>query len=329
MSNMRPKMTNIASDVDILFHVGYHRTGTTFLQRVVFPRLCEYVTLCAPGGNLPDLWHFFSPRVNRGDLPYLKDFRDLHLCNSGRQEVLWQYLEQYLKDDLPSATKRILVSNENLSGPAFYCDHYHTPARIADAFPRARILICIRSHLTIIPSLFTHNYSKIGTTSYRRFVESLVENRKLFYHTFLQMYQEVFGKDSVSVVLFEELQTRPEDYFNKVLEFTGIPQSRAREITRKLIVSPSEEERDYQRIAMNRRQDLLTAKRNILINRLLLFDLIDIPTRYKIRGANTSKGRMRMFLRKMMFRVGTTCRRPLAVKGSFGTWQPRTEREAT
>ena len=29
------------------------------------------------------------------------------------------------------------------------------------------------------------------------------------------------------------------------------------------------------------------------------------------------------------FRVGTTCRRPLAVKGSFGTWQPRTEREAT
>ena len=31
----------------------------------------------------------------------------------------------------------------------------------------------------------------------------------------------------------------------------------------------------------------------------------------------------------MTFRVGTTCRRPLAVKGSFGTWQPRTEREAT
>ena len=30
-----------------------------------------------------------------------------------------------------------------------------------------------------------------------------------------------------------------------------------------------------------------------------------------------------------IFRVGTTCRRPLAVKGSFGTWQPRTEREAT
>ena len=28
-----------------------------------------------------------------------------------------------------------------------------------------------------------------------------------------------------------------------------------------------------------------------------------------------------------LFRVGTTCRRPLAVKGSFGTWQPRTERE--
>ena len=31
----------------------------------------------------------------------------------------------------------------------------------------------------------------------------------------------------------------------------------------------------------------------------------------------------------VFFRVGTTCRRPLAVKGSFGTWQPRTEREAT
>ena len=34
-------------------------------------------------------------------------------------------------------------------------------------------------------------------------------------------------------------------------------------------------------------------------------------------------------IQRQSFRVGTTCRRPLAVKGSFGTWQPRTEREAT
>ena len=53
----------------------------------------------------------------------------------------------------------------------------------------------------------------------------------------------------------------------------------------------------------------------------------EILRRHGLSGV--AKRRRRAVPTEQPFRVGTTCRRPLAVKGSFGTWQPRTEREAT
>ena len=63
--------------------------------------------------------------------------------------------------------------------------------------------------------------------------------------------------------------------------------------------------------------------------RLAKLKLVGHLNYYSITDNGPRCEAFRIQFMRLFFRVGTTCRRPLAVKGCLGTWQPRTEREAT
>ena len=184
--------------LDMRIHVGFHRTGSTFLQQAVYPHLGKYLNIATQNTNGPlgYLARYFNFPRELGNAPYEKGYVDSSTTDA-KGASLQQQLEAYFGAGPERAGKPFLLSNEDIVGPAFYCDHFGMPEQIARVFPRAKILLCIRSQFTIIPSIFNHNFSKVGTALYQRFVEALIKNEKLHYYTVTQRYREVFGIDAV------------------------------------------------------------------------------------------------------------------------------------
>ena len=183
--------TSIA-ELDMRIHVGFHRTGSTFLQQAVFPHLGTYLNIAThdTGGPLGDLARFFDFPRDIHNAPYEKGYVTSSATTDANVASLHKQLSAYWDAEPQRVGKPFLLSHENIVGPAFYCDHLGMPEQIARVFPRTKILLCIRSQFTIIPSIFNHNFSKVGTTQYQRFVETLIRNEKLHYHTVIQRYRE-------------------------------------------------------------------------------------------------------------------------------------------
>ena len=126
-------MTPGFDDFPPLFvHVGLMRTGTTFLQREIFPKLksVQYVDGWEAARHLHRLVHE----------------EDASFDLSQTQEYFYPLIKSG-----PS-----LISNELLSGNPYYLDanQPRTTDRLAQLFPHARIIVTIRRQDRLLQSLY-------------------------------------------------------------------------------------------------------------------------------------------------------------------------------
>lgn len=196
----------------VLLHVGYHKTGTTFLQTGLFRDP-------ATGFSAP----WTSAEIRRTLVaPTDFEFDPTRAC-----EAFAPGLERAAPQG-----RVAVVSDERLSGSP-HAGGYDTATlarRLAATFPRARVLVGIREQRQTVLSLWKQYVRDGGGASLRGYLQprrpyEVPQFRfsHLEYHHSVSLYQELFGPDRVLVLPFEELASNPSGSHDRIAAFAGLP----------------------------------------------------------------------------------------------------------
>ncbi|MDD9898443.1 MAG: sulfotransferase domain-containing protein [Candidatus Melainabacteria bacterium] len=194
----------------ILIHIGYHKTATTWLQQLVFENQ-DYG---------------FKRYLNKQEIknrivaPHPLSFDAAELRS---------YYDQLDDDEYIS-----VISSERLSG------HPHSGGydakeichRLYETFPEAKILIAIREQQSAIISNYLQYVQFGGVCKFKDYIQPTkigYSNIPLFsfehfsYLELIKEYIELFGKDKVLVLPYEQFRSEPGAYIAQIMNFTGAP----------------------------------------------------------------------------------------------------------
>lgn len=191
-----------------LFHVGYHKTATTWMQRRFFT---EEHGFCPVATHEEVFRHIVQPHGLLFDAGEMRELLDRRRAEAGEGLVP-------------------VVSSEILSGQPFeggqQSDVY--AERIKQIAPGARILISIRDQLGLLPSIYMQYLLRGGTAPPEVFFAGTNEPgyfgfsaHHFEYDRLVAHYQKLFGAEKVLVVTQEHLRADMEGFSRKVAEFAG------------------------------------------------------------------------------------------------------------
>lgn len=213
----------IHPDKAILFHIGYYKTGSSFLQKNIF-------------GDPNSGFHAVAPNditSPMGRARYLTNqfFTD----DNGHILSPWQGLSQStfeessylinLNDGMP------VISHERFLGYPFASglDAVALRERIFDFCPSAKILIVIRNQYDLILSTYIQYIRRGGNLSLKNALTTKYDNRIAFfskayyyYHLAINGYIDRFGKKNVLVLPYELLKENQNNFLTLIYDFCEI-----------------------------------------------------------------------------------------------------------
>lgn len=206
-------------DYKLLIHIGFHKTGTTWLQENYFIKNPDiYKTV---GNNVKEFAYNFI--YGRGDYKNPFDFNGDKIKD--RFTTFFNSLDENDKN------KVLIISDEDL------CGHMWSGGvqarRIADdlrsVFPDAKILITIREQVNAIVSSYKHFIRAGGSCSIGQYLKTGNEfqvplfNPLFFdYYSTVMYYQKIFGKQNVLCLAQELLSENKEEYIKNIQKFLNI-----------------------------------------------------------------------------------------------------------
>lgn len=203
---------------NLVLHIGYHKTATTFLQLSVFARQKQIIYLGVPWRN-KSFGEFFR------ELKYVNDLDFDSRVFSSRISALLDGLQS----EIPNEHTPIVASLESLHCGAdwFGRDVLTMLDRLARVFHGAKIIIGIRNQKSYIVSNYAEYVIHGGKLAFDEYLNrSFSFNRclapKLQYDKVIRLYQERFGSDRVYVYLQEELKADVNNEIRKILEFVSV-----------------------------------------------------------------------------------------------------------
>ena len=206
MQGVTGQMTNRK----VLLHVGYHKTGTTWLQNYLFNN--EKYGFVSPMSTM-DMMNIIA-------LPNPLDF-SLDTC---RNEIN-QRLEQVESGNLTPVFSAERFSGHPHSGGY---DSKEIADRLKALFPNARVLICIREQKKVILSCYNQYIKKGGAISVGAYLHvldrtrvPLFDFRHFMYHRLIRYYQTVFGKENILVLPYELFARNSKEYVSQIIEFAA------------------------------------------------------------------------------------------------------------
>lgn len=182
-----------------IFHIGFHKTGTTFLQNNIYPNINDIDYL--PRYACPDVLN---------SLIYHSDY------HSGKTLFL---LKPYLTNK-----EILLISYEGLVGQPFYPKEnlsMRVVERIA-SFENVKIIITIRNQVSIIDSLYRQFVQQGGSSDISEFID---EQKGIFkweycnYFPLIKKYVNLLGRDHVLLITQEQMMANKEFETGKILNF--------------------------------------------------------------------------------------------------------------
>jgi len=194
-----PKTNTTDDRRRLVIHIGYHRTGTSFLQTELFALL---------GDLIP------APAV-----PKARPIVDL--CNRMEPSTA------VVTDDV------VVYSNENLSG-SFDTDRPELAAELRAVTGEARIIMTIRSQYAIFKAFYFLYLKGGGCAGFAEFVGQRIGKVCNYYRLF-QAYEKEYGKGSVLVLCQEDLLGDPLQSMTRVLDFIGVDRKFAEAVSIKLV----------------------------------------------------------------------------------------------
>lgn len=202
----------------VLLHIGFHKTGTTFLQDHVFD---------PPGRGFASPWSIVGGEA-------VEQFVLKHPGRYVASETRREFFEAV--DAMGRDEKAVpVISHEDLCGyPANHRYYGHEVAgRLHETFPDAQVLIGVREQKSMLRSLWGQYVRKDGEWSLSEFFGDGVERLgfrpicrldHFEYPLLINRYRALFGADRVRVLPYELLRRDPLAYEQVVHDFceTGV-----------------------------------------------------------------------------------------------------------
>lgn len=193
----------------IYFHLGFAKCASSTLQE------------------------FFEGNQNIYYPDRFKMWRKFIPANPFEFDLNWA--KDYLKEQVEIAEKegkQLVLSHERLSGSMF--SGHHDAKDIADYIKQAcdnpRIILVIRSQSGLIFSCYKQYLKRRGYESFRQFVWPRFDSGKpLFnvnfykYTAYINYLFSIFGKENVSIFLFEDLVYQADNFYLQLTDFLNIP----------------------------------------------------------------------------------------------------------
>lgn len=192
-----------------VIHIGYHKTGTTWLQRRLF--------------NREDLgYRRFRLRQDGTEVTRLHDFDfDAERCRAQHAAELEACAREGL---VPVFSQERLSGNPHSGG----YDSRTLADRVLAVFPEARVLICIREQRSMILSCYAQYVKVGGACSLRRYLHAPPDQRRpgfrfeyFAYDRLIAYYQERLGRERVHVTCYEQFRDEPQAWLADVSAFCG------------------------------------------------------------------------------------------------------------
>jgi hypothetical protein len=214
-------------DFPLTLHIGYHKTGTTYLQWNVFNSHPEVCYLGRPWIN-EQVGEFFREFKFTHDVDFSSDY----FRTQFHQVVQGASLELGWSQESENDSRVLLVSLESLhSGPEWFGMNLVNMAnRLRDVFYPCKIILGIRNQKDYIESNYKEYVVHGGKLGFKRFLyESFSCNYcllpKLQFDKVIMLYRKLFGDDSVYVYLQERLKSRPTVGLGGLMNFLGVDDS--------------------------------------------------------------------------------------------------------
>lgn len=192
----------------LLIHIGYHKTATTWMQRLLFMPVHGYHPLASHDQVFE---HITAPHGLRFDPAPMQ-----RLISEGLKTV--------------PATGVPIVSSELLCGNPFFGGRESEvyAKRLKAIAPNARILISVRAQLQTLPSIYMQYLSRGGTMSCKQFFEARpwlgyfnFDSCHFEYDRLVAHYQTLFGSENVHVLTQESIKTDMATAARRLAEFCG------------------------------------------------------------------------------------------------------------
>jgi sulfotransferase family protein len=204
-------------------HIGFPKTGTTWLQHAVIPRLSRVASLGKPASV---------------DVRYYYWFQDLLACDSFAFDPIvfrdrFAALNEVNRGALAARDVK-LASFELLSGELYTGqDSKALLDRLHAIFGDVKIVITIREQAAMVESIYRHYVASGGSLHVREFVYKIMSpcvdvwgNRYLLqrfqYDRTTEYCRGRFGAENVCVVPFELLRRDPNAFVARLCGFLGV-----------------------------------------------------------------------------------------------------------
>jgi len=196
----------------VLIHIGYPKTGSTWIQRRVIDN-----DDCAVGSVAP--WTAVRTTI----------IEPLPLWYEGEpvRRMLADGIARCGADGVAPVLSHELLCGQPVSGgfsATFVADRLHALA------PEATVLIVVREQHAMLLSLYGEYVRNNGAGSLSTYLDPpsrdrfpVFDLRYLEFDRLAFRYQELFGADRVHVLLFEDLAADPLRFANVVLTLAGAP----------------------------------------------------------------------------------------------------------
>ena len=203
---------------EVYIHIGYPKTGTTFLQNEIFPKLNEV--------------HYIRSDRIRPETSKIMRQEEF----SFDYEQVKNNLEKHLVDG------KNLISNEGFMGNLLVGKAINNKLiadRLAFLFPNVKIIITIRNQYDLVESLYKQYIQLGGTKTLREFVKfkegrfehndfrwDLTLSPEMFnYATLAAYYEKLVGRENVFLISFELLQKDPARFLDQLLKWMGVDET--------------------------------------------------------------------------------------------------------
>jgi len=218
-------------DKEIFIHIGYPKTATTTLQNYMFPNHCGLVYLREDSKNLPFFHDMVFSREN-----YVKNNIE--------------YYKKELGNRLKNDRTKYIYSEESLTSFGMYFRFNPSPYvwtiepnsiarklkiifKDSGVFEKQKIIITIREQKSIIKSMYAQVYNMVfkrfrQTNTFEKFLKYSFENKDQFildtidYDSVIKTYEELFGKENICVLVYEDLKQNKNSFVKKLTDFMGI-----------------------------------------------------------------------------------------------------------
>ncbi len=203
----------------LFFHIGWMRTGTTFVQGLF--KQDQQIGL-----SLKNRFFSYDPFYNRGVDYYQQQI--LPAQNAKKPRIYVDSDENYamgrFKTQLREASD--IHYNQRSELNFIYHDIQQMVNRMKAAAPDAKILGVMRKQPNWFESVYKHDVYHFGLDhSFSDFYESsLGHDYRLAadYHAVYKMYEAAFHKQNIKIMLFEDFVKNQESFTQELSDFFGV-----------------------------------------------------------------------------------------------------------